>query len=120
MGGFLLGTYGTKIIGSSDAKKLYTHCTAAALRAKDEVVKDFTVIGENCGDIAAAAKDINEKRNLVIVDVKRGLFKRFFDVLSTFRVREFEEKPFTLQDYFMSFYAEEKTFAGLSGVEENK
>lgn len=62
VGGFLLGTYGTKIIGSSDAKKLYTHCTAAALRAKDEVVKDFTVIGENCGDITAAAKDINEKR----------------------------------------------------------
>lgn len=71
-------------------------------------------------DTSYEIKDINEKRYLVTVDVKRDLFKRFFDVLSTFRVREFEEKPFTLQDYFMSFYAEEKTFAGLSGVEENK
>ena len=61
-GGFLLGTYGVKILGSSDAKKVYTHCTAAALRMKDEVVKDFTVFGENCSDIAAEAKDINEKR----------------------------------------------------------
>ncbi len=61
-GGFLLGTYGIKILGSRDAKKLYTHCTAAALRMKDEVVKDFTVLSENCNDIAAEAKDINERR----------------------------------------------------------
>ena len=61
-GGFLLGTYGIKILGSRDAKKLYTHCTAAALRMKDEVMKDFTVLSENCNDIAAEAKDINERR----------------------------------------------------------
>lgn len=61
-GGFLIGTYGTKILGSRDMKKAYTHVTAAALRMKDEVVKDFTTIGENCSDIGAAAKEINEKR----------------------------------------------------------
>ncbi|MCH4039599.1 MAG: DUF6110 family protein [Eubacteriales bacterium] len=61
-GGFLLGTYGVKILGSRDMKNTYTHTTAAVLRMKDEVVKDFTTIGENCSDIAAAAKDINEKR----------------------------------------------------------
>lgn len=61
-GGFLLGTYGVKILGSRDMKNAYTHTTAAVLRMKDEVVKDFTTIGENCSDIAAAAKDINEKR----------------------------------------------------------
>ena len=61
-GGFLLGTYGLKILGSKDAKNAYTHCTAAALRMKDEVVKDFTVLKENAEDISAAAADINEKR----------------------------------------------------------
>ena len=61
-GGFFLGTYGVKILGSRDMKNAYTHMTAAVLRMKDEVVKDFTTIGENCGDIGAAAKDINEKR----------------------------------------------------------
>ena len=61
-GGFLLGTYGVKILGSKDAKKLYTHCTAAVLRMKDEVVKDYTTIKENAEDIAAAANDINEER----------------------------------------------------------
>ena len=54
-GGFLLGTYGVRLLGSR-------HTTAAVLRMKDEVVKDFTVIGENCADIGAAAKDINEAR----------------------------------------------------------
>lgn len=61
-GGFLLGTYGVKILGSSDAKSLYTHCTAGVLRMKDEVVKDFTNLRENAGDIAADAKEINEER----------------------------------------------------------
>ena len=61
-GGFLLGSYGVKILGSKDAKKCYTHITAAVLRMKDEVVKDATVIRENAEDIAASAKDINDRR----------------------------------------------------------
>ncbi len=61
-GGFLLGTCGVKILGSRDAKKLYTHCTAAVLRMKDEVVKDYTTIKENAEDIVAAANDINDER----------------------------------------------------------
>jgi hypothetical protein len=29
---------------------------------KDEVLKDVSLIRENCGDIAAEAKELNEKR----------------------------------------------------------
>ena len=61
-GGFLLGSYGVKILGSRDAKKLYTHTAAAVLRMKDEVMKDVETVRENAGDIAAAARDINEQR----------------------------------------------------------
>lgn len=61
-GGVLLGSYGTKILASKDAKKVYTHCTAAVLRMKDEVMKDVETIRENAGDIAADAEAINEKR----------------------------------------------------------
>ena len=61
-GGFLLGTAGVKVLSSKDAKKAYTHTTAAVLRMKDEVVKEATVIRENCDDIVADAKAINEKR----------------------------------------------------------
>ena len=60
--GILLGSYGIRILTSRDAKKVYTHSTAAVLRMKDEVLKDVSLIRENCGDIAADAKELNEKR----------------------------------------------------------
>lgn len=62
LGGALLGSYGAKILGSETMKTGYTHATAAVLRMKDEVVKDYTTLKENCGDIVADAKDINEER----------------------------------------------------------
>ncbi len=61
-GGILMGSYGVKILSSKDAKKAYTHTTAAVLRMKDTVMKDVTTIRENAEDIAAAAKDINEEK----------------------------------------------------------
>jgi len=62
LGGVLMGPAGVAILSSKDAKKAYTHCTAAVLRGKDSVMKTATNIKENCGDIYADAKDINEKR----------------------------------------------------------
>ena len=62
LGGVLFGTAGIKILSSKDAKKVYTHCTAAALRAKDCIVEKATILQENCGDILAEAKKINEER----------------------------------------------------------
>ncbi len=61
-GGILFGTAGVKILSSKDAKTVYTHCTAAVLRAKDTVVDQATVLQENCKDIYEAAKQINEER----------------------------------------------------------
>lgn len=60
--GVLFGTAGIKILSSRDAKKVYTSCTAAALRAKDCVMKTATTIQENAEDIYAEAKQINEDR----------------------------------------------------------
>ena len=62
VGGTLFGTAGLKILGSRDAKKVYTEVTAAVLRCKDQVVHDVESIQENCSDILADAKAINEKR----------------------------------------------------------
>ena len=61
-GGVLFGTAGVKILASDDAKKLYTNCTAAVLRAKDCVMKTATTVQENAEDILAEAQQINEKR----------------------------------------------------------
>ncbi len=60
--GVLFGTAGVKILGSRDAKKLYTNCTAAVLRAKDCVMKTATTVQENAEDIYAEAQQINEER----------------------------------------------------------
>lgn len=61
-GGVLFGTAGVKVLASKDAKKVYTNCTAAALRAKDCVMKTATTMQENAEDILAEAQQINEKR----------------------------------------------------------
>ena len=61
-GGVLFGTAGVKVLASKDAKKLYTQCTAAVLRMKDQVMKTATTLQENCGDILADAREINEQR----------------------------------------------------------
>ena len=60
--GVLFGTAGIKVLSSKDAKKLYTNCTAAVLRAKDCVMKTATTVQENAEDILAEAKQINEDR----------------------------------------------------------
>lgn len=58
--GVLFGTAGIKILRSRDAKTLYTHVTAAVLRAKDCVMQTADDIRCDCQDIYAGAKNINE------------------------------------------------------------
>ena len=71
-GGVLFGTAGVKILASDDAKKVYTNCTAAVLRAKDCVMKTATKIQENAEDIYAEAQIINEERaNEEFVDAEK-------------------------------------------------
>ena len=60
--GVLFGTAGIKLLSSKDAKKAYTHTTAAVLRAKDSVMKTVTTARENVEDIYSDAKAINERR----------------------------------------------------------
>ena len=62
--GVLFGTAGIKFLSSKDAKKVYTECTAAVLRAKDCIMKTATNLQENAEDIYAEAKEINEERSV--------------------------------------------------------
>lgn len=63
-GGVLFGTAGIRVLSSKDAKKCYTQATAAVLRAKDNIMETVTTVRENCDDILADAKEINEQRIL--------------------------------------------------------
>ena len=60
--GTLFGTAGIKALASDDAKKLYTNCPAAVLRAKETVMNTVTTVQENAEDIYEGAKQINEER----------------------------------------------------------
>ncbi len=62
-GGTLFGSAGFKLLGSKDARKVYTHITAAVLRCKDQVMHDVETVQENCSDILADAKAINVARS---------------------------------------------------------
>ncbi len=61
-GGVLFGTAGIAVLKSKDAKKVYTHCTAAVLRGRDAVMNTAETLKDNCRDIYEDASDINEKR----------------------------------------------------------
>lgn len=60
--GVLFGTAGLKVLGSKDARKVYAHTTAAALRAKDSVMTTVTALREGAEDVYADAKAINDRR----------------------------------------------------------
>lgn len=60
--GVLFGTAGIKVLSSKDAKKFYTNCTAAVLRAKECVMKTAEKVQTNAEDIYEEAKQINEER----------------------------------------------------------
>lgn len=63
-GGVLFGTAGVKLLSSKDAKKVYTNCTAAALRVKDCVLKTAETVQANAEDVLAEAKHINDVRRV--------------------------------------------------------
>lgn len=60
--GALFGSAGLKILTSKDARKLYTHLTAAGLRCKQELMRNVDEIQAACSDILADAKQINAER----------------------------------------------------------
>lgn len=62
----------------------------------------------------------DEKKLIRWVEVDIDDYKKFLTLLNKYHLVSLGEKPFTLQDYFMSFYKEEKTFSGLAGVAGNK
>ena len=64
--------------------------------------------------------ETNEHRLTVVVKIVTKQYQQFIDSLIGYKLNSFNEKPYTLQDYFMSFYKEEKVFGGLGGVVGNK
>ena len=64
-------------------------------------------------------EEIPERLTLVIKFQTKD-YKNFVNSIIGIKLSTFAERPYTLQDYFMSFYKEDKTFGGLSGVVGNE
>lgn len=65
--------------------------------------------------------NVNEAAMTVTVEfLRKEQFHDFFTSLAGYKIKQFAEQKFTLQDYFISFYKEEKEFGGLEGVVGNK
>lgn len=86
-GGLLLGTAGKAILTSRDAKKVYTHCTAAVLRGRDCIMETGDAIRENCGDIYADAEDINHVR---YADAEKKKVQEAEAILAAYKEKEVE------------------------------
>ena len=61
----------------------------------------------------------NDDILVAVVTFPYDKYNEFFATLNGVKIKKMQEKPFTLQDYFMSFYKEERDFGGLSGVKGN-
>jgi len=66
LGGAVFGSAGLKLLSGRDARRVYTHTTAAVLRCKDEVMKQVELVQEGCSDILADAKQLNADREKAV------------------------------------------------------
>ena len=64
-------------------------------------------------------KESDEDKLNCLISIERKNINKFLEEVNKYNIKDFGEIPFTLQDYFMSFYKEEKSFDGLSGVRGN-
>ena len=59
IGGALFGTVGLKALKGRRARKVCVSTAAAALRARDEIMRNVEILQEECSDIMADAREFN-------------------------------------------------------------
>ena len=78
--GVLFGTAGIKVLSSKDAKKVYTNCTAAVLRAKDCVMKpDITAPGTNILSCYSASHYIERSGTSMATPIVSGAIALYLE-----------------------------------------
>lgn len=75
--GVVFGTAGIKVLSSKDAKKLYTNCTAAVLRAKDCVMKTVSRFRKtqriSMQKLSRSTKTVPQQRKLLKMQQRKKL-----------------------------------------------
>ena len=99
--GVLFGTAGIKLLGSKDAKKVYAHTTAAALRAKEGVMKTVTAVREG-----ADTTVLDNQGNQTATLVASGSNRKYVTI---------NEIPINLQHAFVAI--EDERFYDHNGID---
>ncbi len=106
-----------------DGKHVSTFNAADLKKEQDRMFELYFIDKENYDLYLSKNKfEILEKKEdtfYVLVSFPKDKYDEFFSSLDDTVLVKFQEKPFTLQDYFMSFYKEQREFGGLSGVAGN-
>lgn len=98
---------------AAEVKKIDTKVYILRFKDKENMEKYL----KNCK--FEIVQNVPERLSLTIKFLTKD-YQSFIDSIQGIKLHTFAERPYTLQDYFMSFYKEDKTFGGLSGVVGNE
>ena len=68
----------------------------------------------------AGIRMMNEKELKVVVALKDTDVNKLTELLSEYKIKAFKQVKFTLEDYFMQFYREDKDFGGVKWKKKSK
>lgn len=94
---------------------------ASEIKHRDE--KTYLLTFENNNDLLSFAKDmpvkeiIEKNENTLTCSINKNALRDFIQIIAKHHIVKFEEIKYTLEDYFMNFYKEDKKFGGLKGIE---
>src|SRR5574344_2170263 len=99
--------------------------TIKASDFKNNAVKKFRLTFVDADEKAHFIKEnsnhkLTDEAGLALqAEVEKDHLNDFFQTMSHYAIARFEEITFSLEQYFMSFYKENKAFGGLKGIEGN-
>jgi len=93
---------------------------ARDLKRKEQKIYSIAFTTETSLKLFKAKKLGNitdEHENTIRIEINMSDTDKLVDELSKLEINKFEEVKFTLEDYFMEFYREDRAFQGLKGIE---
>ena len=117
--GKIVSTFDTVAITHNENKNY-----VVTLKNKDDIkkLKKKIEYKPNCKEwnCAPYISYIDENSNKIYVYCNDKDINKLTKILSNFDIKDFVEKKFTLEDYFIQFYKEDKNFGGVFDEKHNK
>ncbi len=110
--GFIVSTFETNAIKHNENKQYEVYFKT--LESLKKFVQSLPKVKIDKGNVKKAGiKSVKEKDLKVTIALKDKDVNEFIDSISKFDIASFKQVQFTLEDYFMQFYKEDKNFGGM-------